>query len=429
MASQAKITDALPDTLPEDFVEWDGGESPAAQPAAPGKTEAKPASNGGAKPAARPAETPAASLKPAADLLHGAPLPKPTKDYTDEGAFLNRVKSLKPAVDRMHDAPPPRKHASSTVVEDVPAAPTRPNNTANGTRRTPAAQAAAMSEADEVLFHTFRSGAAAETKAQKPAKKKWTMFAVAGGVPVLLLFLLAIPMLRHGKSTTPQQQPTATAIQPEVTVADDEPSATAAVAKPSPSAATPSAPDKRAAVSNTQDTSDAKPAATDQVAANSPHVQSQMMNEQLNAPTRIQHTDTNTADAPPPPSSSFAAAGLGGNAAMGNVFGGSQGPKVQVATPSIVRVSAGVAVGLLVQKTAPVYPLIAKTARVSGTVVLQATISKTGAIENLHVESGPVMLRDAAMDAVRTWRYKPYKLNNEPVEIETTINVIFSLAG
>ena len=89
--------------------------------------------------------------------------------------------------------------------------------------------------------------------------------------------------------------------------------------------------------------------------------------------------------------------------------------------------SAGVAVGMLLQKTQPVYPPIAKAARVSGTVVLQATISKTGTIENLRVISGPAMLQQAALDAVKTWRYRPYLLNNEPVEVETTVNVIFKL--
>jgi protein TonB len=62
-------------------------------------------------------------------------------------------------------------------------------------------------------------------------------------------------------------------------------------------------------------------------------------------------------------------------------------------------------------------------------VVLQATISKTGSIENLHIVSGPAMLQQAAMQAVRSWRYRPYLLNNEPVEVETTVNVIFSLGG
>ena len=77
----------------------------------------------------------------------------------------------------------------------------------------------------------------------------------------------------------------------------------------------------------------------------------------------------------------------------------------------------------------PTYPAIAKAARISGTVVLQATISKTGAIENLRVISGPPMLQAGALSAVKTWRYRPYLLNGEPVEVETTVNVVFNLGG
>jgi len=84
---------------------------------------------------------------------------------------------------------------------------------------------------------------------------------------------------------------------------------------------------------------------------------------------------------------------------------------------------------MLLQKTVPLYPPIAKAARVSGTVVLQATISKTGTIENLRVISGPAMLQQAAMDAVKSWRYRPYLLNGDPVEVETTVNVVFTLGG
>jgi protein TonB len=62
-------------------------------------------------------------------------------------------------------------------------------------------------------------------------------------------------------------------------------------------------------------------------------------------------------------------------------------------------------------------------------VEVHATISTNGTIKDLHAVSGPVMLRQAAADAVRKWRYKPYMLNNRPVEVETTINVIFTLGG
>lgn len=77
----------------------------------------------------------------------------------------------------------------------------------------------------------------------------------------------------------------------------------------------------------------------------------------------------------------------------------------------------------------PRYPAVAKAARIQGTVVFQAMISKEGTIQDLRVLSGPPMLQEAAIDAVRTWRYKPYLLNGEPVAVETQVNVIFTLGG
>jgi len=100
---------------------------------------------------------------------------------------------------------------------------------------------------------------------------------------------------------------------------------------------------------------------------------------------------------------------------------------VRPAATGPVRLSGSVVEGLLIQKTVPEYPLIAKATHTQGTVVLQATISRQGTIENLRVTSGPLMLQQAAVDAVRTWRYRPYLLNGDPVEVETTVNVIFTL--
>jgi protein TonB len=93
-----------------------------------------------------------------------------------------------------------------------------------------------------------------------------------------------------------------------------------------------------------------------------------------------------------------------------------------------VRVSSMVVEGLIIRKTIPLYPAIARAAGIQGTIVLQATISKSGTIENLRVISGPAMLQQAAVDAVKTWLYRPYKLNDQPVEVETTVNVVFSIS-
>jgi protein TonB len=100
---------------------------------------------------------------------------------------------------------------------------------------------------------------------------------------------------------------------------------------------------------------------------------------------------------------------------------------VHTPVPSVVRLPSKFVEGFLIYKIVPEYPVIAKAAGMQGTVVLQATISKSGAIQNLQVVSGPAVLQQAAIDAVKMWRYRPYLLNNEPVEVETTVSVIFKL--
>ena len=92
-----------------------------------------------------------------------------------------------------------------------------------------------------------------------------------------------------------------------------------------------------------------------------------------------------------------------------------------------MRVSEGVAAGNLIRRIEPQYPQMAKIAHIQGDVILAATISKSGVIENLHSVSGHPILVQAAMEAVKQWKYKPYLLNGEPVEVETTIKVTFRM--
>lgn len=94
-----------------------------------------------------------------------------------------------------------------------------------------------------------------------------------------------------------------------------------------------------------------------------------------------------------------------------------------------VRVSKGVTDGMLLAPIRPVYPAIARTAGVQGTVVVEAVISETGTIESLRVVSGPVMLQGAAVEAIRAARYRPYRLNGQPTAVETTITVNFRMDG
>ncbi|MFY9948808.1 MAG: energy transducer TonB, partial [Candidatus Sulfotelmatobacter sp.] len=104
-------------------------------------------------------------------------------------------------------------------------------------------------------------------------------------------------------------------------------------------------------------------------------------------------------------------------------------PKLQPVVPQRVRISQGVTTGLLIQKIEPTYPTIAKAARIQGNVVLRAIINKEGVIQDLQLVSGHPMLVPAAIEAVKHWRYRPYLLNGQPVEVETTVTVIFLLTN
>ena len=120
--------------------------------------------------------------------------------------------------------------------------------------------------------------------------------------------------------------------------------------------------------------------------------------------------------------------GLGTLVTIGSV---APGPAVAIRPRDTrpTRVSTGVLNGMLLSPIVPVYPAIARAAHVEGSIVIEAVISKTGRIESLNVASGPEMLRTAALDAVRQARYAPYKLNGDPVDVQTVITVVFRLGA
>jgi periplasmic protein TonB len=113
---------------------------------------------------------------------------------------------------------------------------------------------------------------------------------------------------------------------------------------------------------------------------------------------------------------------------IGGVIGGVGGaPPPPKATPSRIRQGGAVTQASLVNRVQPNYPPLARQTRISGTVRLHAIISKDGSVQQLEVMSGHPLLVQAALDAVRQWKYRPTTLNGEPVEVDTTIDVIFSL--
>lgn len=101
----------------------------------------------------------------------------------------------------------------------------------------------------------------------------------------------------------------------------------------------------------------------------------------------------------------------------------------QEATSGRITVSDDAMRGVLVKKVAPVYPPLARQARIQGTVILKVVIDKSGNVLEVRPVSGHPMLAPAAVDAVRQWKYQPYLVNGEPVEVETDVQVIFKIEG
>jgi len=143
----------------------------------------------------------------------------------------------------------------------------------------------------------------------------------------------------------------------------------------------------------------------------------------------------------PPPSASGVVGGVPGGVAggsMGGVLGGIVGavptaappppPVEKPKTPQRIRVGGNVQAANLIRKVIPVYPALAKQARIQGTVKFQAIIGKDGTIQNLQLVSGHPLLVANAQQAVSQWIYKPTLLNGEPVEVVTTIDVNFTLS-
>lgn len=168
----------------------------------------------------------------------------------------------------------------------------------------------------------------------------------------------------------------------------------------------------------------------------------EIVSGRLIAPTKIpsQIKMIREDDAPPAPGVFGVVGGLPGGVAggqLGGVLGGilTSGATRSVVAPPVLaapkrmRVSEGVSAGQLINRVQPEYPRIARDARIQGTVELTAWITKDGSIERLTVVRGHPMLINAAVDAVKQWRWRPFKLNGEPIEVETNVTVVFSMSS
>ena len=165
-------------------------------------------------------------------------------------------------------------------------------------------------------------------------------------------------------------------------------------------------------------------------------VHSEIFRGELLTPTHVPQQIAMITDEVPPPIASLGfgvphgVPGAGSNEVLRSILGNTPAPaRPNVAPQRRFRISGGVSQGLLVHEVKPRYPPLALSTRVQGAVVLQAVIARDGTISNLRLYSGHPLLARAALDAVSQWRYRPYLLNGEPVEVETQITVTFTLSG
>ncbi|HEY3742878.1 MAG TPA: energy transducer TonB [Bryobacteraceae bacterium] len=185
-------------------------------------------------------------------------------------------------------------------------------------------------------------------------------------------------------------------------------------------------------------------------AAEAPKVVKKIVREfdgtKLQAPKKIPKQIAMITEEEPPPASAGVMGGVPGGVpggSAGGIIGGILGgvpsaapppppPKkeeVKPKTPDRIRVGGNVQAANLVRRIVPVYPPLAKQARVQGTVKFSAIIGKDGTIQNLQLISGHPLLVPAATEAVKQWVYRPTLLNGEPVEVVTQIDVNFSLSS
>jgi protein TonB len=395
MASPAKVAQDLPETLPENFSGWDGDPSPSSEP--------------------RSADTHiAASLQAAAAT--GQAWNTAFKSVNSNRIAVPSAQSAPPSQlpvsgsDRSAQAFTPAVASQRVQVDALVAL---PRTYVSTTTHLPYPTIAGPAPSQPIPFQV-------EGFDDPGTTKKRAIGFVVGTICVVLLLLTTLIPVFTPRKETPGIQAIQELHSESVIPSTSDVAKTAPGRQPSQQEPLSSADMQRNVNAHEQQVDEP---------VNPPQVEASAMEDQLNAPSRISHNlNSQVAEDSPAPASFGAAASddLADDATKG-VFAANAQPVVKAAASRRVAVPSSTASALLVQKTTPVYPLIAKTARISGTVLLQALISKTGTVQELSVLSGPEVLRPSALNAVKTWRYKPYLVSDEPVEFETTITVVFSI--
>lgn len=383
----------IPDTLPEDFAEWDGGEL---QPQAPAPVKQTPVQS------VRPAETrvPAATRVLVSDMEVERSMPQPV------------VRAPKPA-------PPP---AAKATVEQTwqPAPRPRQQSAPAQSEFAPSAnQRAAEAKLADALWPEAEQKKKAKSEPGQPNRRPL----VIAGAAALCIGLAAGGALYFYRShSQPKPQPLS-----ETTVANVTEPAGSPDAKPDPRNGTAGSanPQTSAQQPSQNSQSNAQQAAADQTPQEAPQ-QNPTPNVNMAQFTSASSIPRGQQGGSAPEPGELDASHMGsGNSGM--PFATSNREHVQFAPSKPIEVAAGALTSSLIKRTMPVYPEIARNSHVSGVVTVAITITPQGTVADAHAVSGPVLLRPAAVDAVKNWRFRPYLVNNHPVSVQSNVNVDFAL--
>lgn len=352
--------------------------------------------------------------KPAAPQFHPAP-EMPGRGLTTFDAPIQTSASshiVEPAVP-VH-APDASAAAAPARALSAPAAKVVPTREHDGSQ---------SGTGDPVVYPDFPD---LHPKEEVETSRKAPLVAVAAILFVAVAFYFGWSALRSGKAG---QKPAGTPVNSTAPVFPSEPAAPTPTPTPTSSAPAKSAPTPETITKfvvpatevapNTVTKSQSNDSGTSLVTGKAPL--------QVRSGKRLDHEAGagDIPDAGPAPSLGAVTSGESGNELSTLVA--STPATLPSAAPEAVRISQGVSQGLLLKRVQPVYPSQARQARIEGTVELLATIGKDGSIKDVKVVSGPPILGKVAVDAIRQWKYKPYYLNGDPVEVQTQIALNFKL--
>lgn len=344
--------------------------------------------------------------------------PEDRVKYAEARAAVTLIVEARPIFVPLTDAGLPTPLASGVVRGDGYAA----NESAIAPRLPYASEAPASPpetsegpQAEITLFRSFQSSIDGE-QGQKSASKWSMIFSAVIAIPMLCVLIFLVMKAHSGSPLIANQVE-----QPAPAAADTQPPSNT------------QAPSHRVEVTvnqlptgtEGQSASNSQPGNDDR-AVKPTEAQTETTHNRLAAQTKISQGNKEPATANVPSSARSGKTHAEGPGGTDRVVNGDSQPTDRDGALSPVYVSANTAAARLMESRTPIYPPMAKASGVSGTVELEAIISNDGTVKDLRVVSGPAQLRQAAIQSVRTWRYRPFTVNNEPRDVETTISVIFS---